>query len=497
MPSPITPIRPGERVKTQQVVDPNGQDLVTNYAYEGASGFYDLSSTTLPAGSRPPTPITTAQRLPVPRRGLSGIDQGDALYQQTTPAQTETFVYNSAGQPLASRAASADGWTCATYDGRGRATSVAYPAFGASPAYTDTYNYEVGNDPLVTSVAKAVSGGATTTLTTTVNLLGQVVSYVDANGNNTTTTYDQAGRVTSSCTVPAGGSSCAATLSSSYDNYDRVAADDYNGSLVDTPAYDANSDLVGDTYGNGTALSYGYDSEGRLYSEAFDQPGGTTLFSDSQALSQAGDVLTDTESGPSGSLGTGTYGYDSAGRLSSANGFGQDIAYSYAPVGGCGALSGAGANSDRTAMTETNTATGVTTASTYCYGADDQLSSYQSQVETGSWPLSEVSSSYDADGNTTQMATGTAPSSSPLSSSVTLSSSQNWTVPAVAGAVGVNATGGGGGPSGSTSYYYVSVGQPESGTYQANAGRAAGGRPGVLARDPGPGPVGLHRCAGW
>ena len=330
----------------------------------------------------------------------------------------------------------------------------------------------MGNDPLVTSVAKAVSGGATTTLTTTVNLLGQVVSYVDANGNNTTTTYDQAGRVTSSCTVPAGGSSCAATLSSSYDNYDRVAADDYNGSLVDTPAYDANSDLVGDTYGNGTALSYGYDSEGRLYSEAFDQPGGTTLFSDSQALSQAGDVLTDTESGPSGSLGTGTYGYDSAGRLSSANGFGQDIAYSYAPVGGCGALSGAGANSDRTAMTETNTATGVTTASTYCYGADDQLSSYQSQVETGSWPLSEVSSSYDADGNTTQMATGTAPSSSPLSSSVTLSSSQNWTVPAVAGAVGVNATGGGGGPSGSTSYYYVSVGQPESGTYQANAGGA-------------------------
>ncbi len=469
---------PANGLRTQQVVDPNGQDLVTNYAYEGASGLFDLSSTTLPAGNSTTdtyfngTDAALTATNPCPG-GASGINQGDGLYQQTTPAQTETYIYNSAGQVLASRAASADGWTCATYDGRGRPTSVAYPAFGASPAYTDSYNYEVGNDPLVAAVTKAVSGGATTTLTTTVDLLGQVVSYVDANGDTTTTSYDQAGRVTSSCTIPAGGSSCAATLSSSYDNSGRVAADDYNGAVVDTPAYDANSDLAGDNYANGTTLSYGYDAEGRLYSEVFDQAGGATLFSDSQSLSQAGDVLTDAEAGPSGSLGTDTYGYDAAGRLLSADGFGQDIAYSYTPVGGCGALSGAGANSDRTAMTETNTATGVTTDSTYCYGSDDQLSSYQTQVESGSWPLGEVTPSYDADGNTTQMATaGASSSSSPLWSSVTFPATQSWTVPAITGTLGATVSGGGGGTSGSTTVSFNSDNQPQTLPFAGVAGGA-------------------------
>ena len=73
-------------------------------------------------------------------------------------------------------------------------------------------------------------------------------------------------------------------------------------------------------------------------------------------------------------------------------------------------------------MTSTNTATGLVTAQRYCYGTDDQLSSYQSQAETGSWPLTEVSSSYDADGNTTEMTTGRPRSSSPLTSSVSLTS---------------------------------------------------------------------------
>ena len=472
---------PANGLRTAQVVDPTGQDLVTSYAYEGAAGFYDLASTTLPAGNSTTdsyyngTDAPTTATDPCPG-GATGIDQGDGLYQQTTPGRTETYVYSSAGQVLASREAASDGWTCSTYDARGRVVAVAYPAFGAAPAYTDSYDYEVGGDPLVTSVTKAVSGGATTTLTTTVNFLGQVISYTDANGGTTTTTYDQAGRVLSTCTVPAGGSTCAAALSTSYDNYGRVAADDVNGALADTPAYDANSDLVGGTYANGTTLAYGYDTEGRLYSEAFDQAGGATLLSDSESLSQAGDVLTDAQAGPAGPLGSATYAYDSAGRLSSADGFGEDLSYAYSPVGGCGALSGAGANSDRTAMTSTNTATGLVTASSYCYGTDDQLSSYQSQAETGSWPLTGVSSSYDADGNTTEMTTGTAASSSPLTSSVTLTSSQNWTVPAIAGAtVGVNATGGGGGPSGSTSYYYTSQGQPVSGSYPANQGGAGAG----------------------
>jgi RHS repeat-associated protein len=388
---------PAHGLQTQKVVDPSGQDLVTNYSYEGSSGFYDLSATKLPAGNSTTdtyyngtdTGVTATNPCP---GGASGISQGDGLYQQVTPARTQTYVYNSAGQILATRLSSSDGWTCASYDARGRATSVSYPAFDGAPAYTDTNNYAVGNDPLVTSVTKAVSGGPTTTLTTTVNLLGQTVSYTDANGNTTTTSYDQVGRVTST-----GGSF--GTVVTTYDSDGQVQNNSYNGTTEDTPAYDANDDLTGDTYGNGTSLSYGYDTGGRLYSEAFDQAGGSALFSDTEGLSQAGDVLTDTEDGPGGgSVGSDTYAYDSAGRLSTADGEGQDLSYTYSPSGGCGALTGAGANSDRTEESDEAIATGVTTTTSYCYGNDDQVQSYTAQV--GSGTPTTTNAAYDSDGNT-------------------------------------------------------------------------------------------------
>ena len=300
---------PAHGLKTEQVVDPSGQDLVTHYSYEGASGFYEPSSTTLPAGNSTTDTYyngtdaaLTAADPCVP--GSPAVDQGDGLYQQATPGRTQTYVYDSAGQVVASRLSASDGWSCTSYDSRGRVTEVSYPALGTTPAYTDTYDYQVGGDPLVTSVTKAVSGGASSTITTTVDLLGQTVSYTDANANTTTTTYDQAGRATSSCTTPAGAGSCASTLATTYDNLGRVASDSYNGATADTPSYDAYSNLTGAAYGNGTALGYTYDAEGRLTGESFTQSGGATLVSDSEALSQAGDVESDTEAGPSaGGLG--------------------------------------------------------------------------------------------------------------------------------------------------------------------------------------------------
>lgn len=88
-----------------------------------------------------------------------------------------------------------------------------------------------------------------------------------------------------------------------------------------------------------------------------------------------------------------SYAYDSAGRLSGANGDGEDLFYSYASSGGCGALASAGLNSDRTSMA--NLTTGTTT--NYCYGSNDQLTSYSSGPGI-------VTPSYDGDGNTTNIA---------------------------------------------------------------------------------------------
>src|SRR5207237_5906202 len=84
-----------------------------------------------------------------------------------------------------------DPWTCAAFDARGRVTEQDYPAFGGEAARTVTYNYAVGGNPLVTSVADAAG-----TITTTSDLLGRAVSYTDVWGDTTTTTYDQAGRLT-------------------------------------------------------------------------------------------------------------------------------------------------------------------------------------------------------------------------------------------------------------------------------------------------------------
>ena len=439
-------------LETQKIADPSGQDLVTNYSFNGSTDFYLPSATTLPAGnsttdsyyiSSSGTALTASNPCVT---GSSAVNQGDNLYQQVTPGRTETFVYNTAGQVLASRLAASDGWTCSSYDARARVTSVQYPAFDGTPAYSETYNYIVGGNPLVTSVTKSVTGGPTTTLTTAVDLLGRVVSYTDANGNVTTTSYDQPGRVTSSCFTPAGGSSCASTLSTNYDSYGRVAYDSYNGTVVDTPVYDANSDLTGAGYGNATTLGYTYDPEGRTTAESFKQSGGSELFSDTDVLSQAGDVQTDTEDGPGGSqVGAATYAYDSAGRLTTADGDGQDLSYSYAPSGGCGTLSGAGLNSDRTTMSDTNTSTSTTTATTYCYGTNDQLTGYDAVPSSGA--VTVVSPSYDSDGNTTQLSTGTA-STPPTPESVNFSYTgavQNWTVPSLwQGVVTITATGAGG-----------------------------------------------------
>lgn len=44
------------------------------------------------------------------------------------------------------------GWTCYSYDARGRVTSEAVPAFGSQPARTATYLWAASNNPLVGSV---------------------------------------------------------------------------------------------------------------------------------------------------------------------------------------------------------------------------------------------------------------------------------------------------------------------------------------------------------
>jgi RHS repeat-associated protein len=382
-------VNPVLGLPTSSTVDPGGQNLVTADTYEttnSTTGYFRLRTATLPAGNSTtysyygtnnPGGADTASNPCV--SGSSAVNQGGAVWESVSSdgAKTTQYVYDAEGDVVASEVNS-DGWTCSTYDARGRIVTQAFPASISAPARTVTYNYAVSSNggnpnPLVTSISDPAG-----TITTTTDLLGRTVSYTDVYGVTTTTTYDQAGRETGT-TNPYGNTG------TTYDNADRVSTTSYNNQTAGTDNYNAQSELTGVTYGlNNTSVGYGYDSNGNLTSDTVNNANGQAFYTDTETDSQSGKVLSDTINGAAYG-----YTYDTAGRLITAAAQGNTYSYSYAPTGGCGALTTAGANSDRTSMTDN----GATT--TYCYGQSDQL--------TATTTPNMTTIGYDSDGNTTTL----------------------------------------------------------------------------------------------
>jgi YD repeat-containing protein len=67
--------------------------------------------------------------------GSPAVNQGGALYERNDDggAQTTEYVYNEAGQVVASEVNS-DGWACTTYDSRGRVVEQTYPGSPSAPS---------------------------------------------------------------------------------------------------------------------------------------------------------------------------------------------------------------------------------------------------------------------------------------------------------------------------------------------------------------------------
>jgi YD repeat-containing protein len=206
-----TGIGPEFGLPTKQTVDPSGLNLQTTTTYEapGAGSFLRRRYTTMPSdggttGNSQTEDVYYGASEPVtnPCTGGATINQaGRKKYDRAAVPggpdarlQRET-VYDTAGRSVATRIAN-EAWTCTSYDSRGRPTTVSYPAYGGQSARTVTNTYAVGANPLVTAVADPAG-----TITTTVDLLGRVVSYTDVWGKTTTTTYDQAGRVITTVTT--------------------------------------------------------------------------------------------------------------------------------------------------------------------------------------------------------------------------------------------------------------------------------------------------------
>lgn len=271
-------------------------------------------------------------------------------------------------------------WSCTSFDARGRPTSVTIPASATAPARTVSYNWAVGNNPLVTSLTDPAG-----TISTTVDLLGRPVSYTDVHANTTTSTYDQAGRLVATATPARGWSS-----GMDYDDAGRPTTQRLDGAVVATAAYDPAGELASVDYplgsgGNGTSLAaIGRDQAGRVSALTW-QGDLSAIATDAVVRSRSGRVLTDTVDGELAH----TFDYDNAGRLEGATVPGHDLYYAYDATGGCGPLAGAGRNTNRTRLVDNGVAT------TYCYDAADRLVS-SSDPSVGAI-------AYDARGNTTTL----------------------------------------------------------------------------------------------
>jgi RHS repeat-associated protein len=387
---------PSNLLATSQAVDPTGLDLVSgsDFGARGDGNFYRLKSSTMPSGEATTYGYYGASET-VAATGCGGTTawpQRGGLDTTTNPdGRVERQIRDDHGRQIASRTDGDAGWVCTSYDDRGRPTSVTYPD------RTVTSDYAVAGDPLVTSVSDPAG-----TITTRVDLLGRTVSYTDAKNQTSTTTYDQAGRVTATA-GPQG------PVAFTYDAGGRETSQSWDGAVVAQVTYDAHFDLASVAYptgagngGNGTTLTVGRDADGRTDSLTATGPGGV-ITSDQVAsasgsgYSQSGRVVAERVDATSGAA-TSTFAYDTAGRLTDASvttgsgGGSSTLHYVYGTTPGCGAgaMADPGADSNRSSVT----IDGATTD--YCYGPGDRLAS-----TSGATPVGTVG--YDGHGNTTTL----------------------------------------------------------------------------------------------
>jgi RHS repeat-associated protein len=408
-------IGPQHGLVTRTTVDPGGLNLADTTTYEPTSTpntYLRRLSHTLPAGpatkttssywgaTDTPDGVTPSLNNPcgvgsVSQAGFQRLDTAadpDGTGGQT--AIVRETVYDQLGRVAGTHVGS-EGWTCTTYDARGRVTSIAYPAFGGQPARTVTNNYKVdpdGSGPLVASPLVTSTSDPAGTITTEVDLLGRPISYKDVWGNTTTFTYDQAGRETSN-TGPVG------TIAKTYDSADQLTTLKRNNAvLANGFGYDNAGRLHTVTYptgtgtaGNGTTGTFDYDqNQGRLTKITWTGPSGT-LTSDEVTRSLGGDVANQFIDGVDPHPGANNYTYDPAGRLIDAWVPGARYQYAFQQNPWCTAVDSY-KNSNRTSMTVTPTG-GTATTGSYCYDHADRLNVANDPA------VGTVA--YDAHGNTT------------------------------------------------------------------------------------------------
>ena len=167
--------------------------------------------------------------------------------------------------------------------------------------------------------------------------------------------------------------------------------------MVATASYDAAGELASVDYptgagngGNGTSLAaIDRDPVGRTDGLNWNQADGSLLAKDQVTFSQAGRIVDQAIDGTDPYTGGNNFVYDAAGRVTTTHIPGHTINYAFDGTGGCGVLTTAGANTNRTSVTDNGT------TDTFCYDHADRLTSTTLAGYSGI--------AYDTHGNTTTL----------------------------------------------------------------------------------------------
>jgi RHS repeat-associated protein len=384
--------------------DPTGLNLTTSNTYEteGATGsLLRQTSASLPGNTTSDPTYTYAYygatetrqdpcntSLTFKQAGMLKSVTTASPDGGTTPGSTTETVYDDAGRIVATDVNSG-GWSCTTYDSRGRIDTVSVPAFNGEAARTTSYDYAVSGNPLVSAVWD--SAGA---VTTTIDLLGRTVGYEDIIGDSSTYVYNTENELASI-------TSAAGEEEYEYDEYGRLTNTKFGGTTYSTVYYDqySNVDHVAYNQAGSMKLTPERDTLDRTNGVAYVLGDGSTAISDTASLTQSGKVSSDTVQSGSTTLAS-TYSYDGAGRLTGANIGTNTYAYGYGTQNSsCGTGSNMNANAGKNGNRTSQTINGVTT--TYCYNYADQLVSSSDPTASGV--------QYDAHGNITQIGSGSDP----------------------------------------------------------------------------------------
>ncbi|MEU6977829.1 PA14 domain-containing protein [Streptomyces sp. NPDC046371] len=396
---PAAGIDPVYGLKVSATADPGGLGLTARTIYERpGTGYLRKLAEALPAGdvTNPDRSATTTYYGDTETRAnpcdpkAPAANQGGMAKATTGPkpgggtAFTSETVYDESGRPVAERV-NDEPWSCTSYDSSGRVTKKVFPAFGDKPARTVSYDYAVGGDPLVSS-----AGDANGSITTVIDLLGQEVSYTDANGVTSVSTYDQVGRLTTDTTTVKGVSS---TVSYAWNAANQLTQVKVDGVVVATPTWTTAAELASVAYGNGSRLdSLTRNGSGKPTALTWKTVESTVV--DTVTRSRDNRVTDDVVTENGKNIATYSYTYDTVGRLVAATVPHHRLTYRFDPADGCGPARTTGLNTNRTASTDSRDGAPAVTTS-YCYDAADRLTA------TGGGLALEFG--YDTRGNTVKI----------------------------------------------------------------------------------------------